>query len=111
MTNYIFNFPNGTGGPDTFLVNLATEIPLFPIAILIFVWALFAIFGSTQQLLRKGYADIPLWSTLGFLAADFLALIMSTVSGIINPIVLSVFLALTFFSGLWLFLTRGRYEQ
>lgn len=107
----LFDFPNMTTGPDNLLVGLATEIPILPVMILVFIWGFVVLTGSIAQGTKKGYVDLPIWTTLGFLLTDLIALIMSTQEGIINPLVLSVLVGLTFFSMLWLSLSRGRFEQ
>lgn len=109
MTN-LFSFPNMTAGPDQLLVDLATEVPIMPVMVILFTYIVIFTGGSLAQMRRSGYIDPPMWSTLALLVCDILALLFSTKAGIIGPITLVICLALTLFSGVWLFLTRGRFE-
>lgn len=107
---YLYDLPNISSGADLFLVNLATELPILPVLILIAVWIFVSLGGGLVQWKRTGYIDFPMWSTLAFLTCDLLAFLLSLQSGIINSVVFSVCIAGTFFSALWLFLSRGRFD-
>lgn len=107
----LFEIPNITNGPDDLIVGLATEIPIFSVMVLLFVFTTVFLGGMATQGRRSGYVDAPLWATLSFLTIDLIALIMSLTPGIINPVVLAVCFGGTFFSALWLFLSKGRFEN
>tara|TARA_R100001530_G_scaffold127612_1_gene96871 strand:+ start:182 stop:511 length:330 start_codon:yes stop_codon:yes gene_type:complete len=107
----LYNLPNATGGLDDILVQVVTEIPSFMVMTTLFVYMFVFIVGMGLQTKRTGFADAPLWSTLGLISASFLNLIFSLGTGIINPVVLGITIAFTMFSALWLFLDRGRNEK
>lgn len=106
----LFNFPNMTAGPDQLLVDLSSEVSVMPIALLLFTYIVVFSGGSMAQARRSGYIDPPMWSTIALLICDLIALLFSTKAGIIGPITLVICIALTLFSAVWLFLTRGRFE-
>jgi len=108
---YLYNFPNDTTGIDSTLIEVAKEVPAFPIMFLIMIWGFIVFGGMAGQLKRSGYVDAPMWFTLGFFSTTILSLIMSLTAGMINPIVLSVSVAGTILCGLWLFLSAGRFES
>lgn len=107
----LYNLPNATGGMDDILIQVVTEIPSFMVMTTMFIYLFVFIGGMGLQSKRTGLADAPLWSTLGLISASFLNLIFSLGTGIIDPIVLGITIALTMFSALWLFLDRGRNEK
>ncbi len=104
-----FDFPNATT-PDGALIGLSSSIPALPIGILVFSWLMIFLRGTMKQNQRFGYADVPQWATLSSLAVFLLALIMTVVEGIITLPILIITLSLTILTGIWFFLSRGRYE-
>ena len=104
-----FEFPNGTT-PDEILVGVSTSVPAFPIMILVFVWFFFFLGGSIRQNKRFGYVDMPIWATLASLATLLVSLVFTINSGMIALETLLVVVAVTILSGLWFFLSRGRFE-
>tara|TARA_Y100000310_G_scaffold338496_1_gene428287 strand:- start:164 stop:493 length:330 start_codon:yes stop_codon:yes gene_type:complete len=107
----LYNLPNATGGLDNILIQVVSEVPSLMVMTTMFVYVFVFIVGMGLQTRRTGFADAPLWSTLGLISASFLNLIFSLGTGIIDPIVLGITIALTTFSALWLFLDRGRNER
>lgn len=107
----LYDFPNASLGPDKILIGLAEEIPMFPIMFLIAIYFIVMLSGGLAQSSRKGYIDFPMWSMIGLLSVDLLALLMTLQSGVINGIVLGVCFGLTILNALWLFLSVGRFES
>jgi membrane-associated protease RseP (regulator of RpoE activity) len=107
----LFEFPNMTSGVDDILIDLSMEVVAFPIMLLVSTWIIIFVGGMTAQARNNAYADAPMWSTIAFLTVTLMGLVMTVATGIINPIVLGVLFGGTLFSALWLFLSRGRFEN
>jgi len=107
----IYTQPNLTGGIDSAIVTTAQSVPAFPIMILLFVYFLVLIGGSSNQKRRTGNADFPFWATLGGLTVTFLSLIFTLVSGIISGVTLGIVIAVTILSAIWFFLSKVRGES
>lgn len=110
-----YALPNGTGGLDQVLVDLAkntggtaSPVPVIPL-ILTFIWLFVFIGGSMAQNRKSGNIDTPVWATFASLSTFMLALIFSLLSGIISLPVLSITLGLTILSAVWLFTTKERF--
>lgn len=106
-----YEIPNSTAGIDGILIDIVNQVPSLTIMFSIFVFFFVFLTGMSLQSRRSGVVDMPLWSTLALLSVVMLNLIFSLTAGIVDPIVLGVSVSLTFFSGLWLFLSRGRFEN
>ena len=111
MTNYTFNFPNGTLGYDYTLQGLSNQ-QNFPFAnmILLFVWLIVFLGGFTIQNRRTGRADGSIWATLASVTTLVTSLILTIKSGYIEPWVLGLVVGVTIASGIWLFMSRGANE-
>lgn len=103
--------PNLTSGIDDALISTAQSVPMFPIMIIVFVYIVIIMGGSSNQKRRVGVADYPFWFVLGGLAATFLALIFTLGAGLINLTVLSIIISITIMSAIWFFLSTVRGEQ
>ena len=106
----IYNQPNMTTGIDNTLIEIATEVPAFPIGLLLFVFGFVFLSGSSSQKKRTGYSDTPMWFVMASLSTFMVAMLMTLVSGLISLSTLSIVVAITVMSGLWFFLSRGRGE-
>lgn len=106
----IYPQPSLQGGLDEVLTEVAVAVPQLPIGLLMFVWATIFLGGTATQKTRSGYADSPMWATMASSATLMITIFFSFRAGIINILVLSVVVAITIFSGLWLFLSKGRGE-
>lgn len=106
----LYNLPNSTAGLDSILIQIIQEVPSLMIGMNLFVYFFVFLSGMALQKLSSGNSDAPMWSTLGAVLTVFLNLILSLGTGIVNPIALGVSLAVALFSGLWLFLSSGRFE-
>lgn len=101
---------NLTSGVDNALVSLAQSVPAFPIMILVFVFSLVLLGGSSSQKRRTGTADTPFWSILAALSTFMVSLLMTLGEGIISLTVLGIVVAVTIMCGLWFFLSKVRGE-
>jgi len=106
----IYLQPTLTGGLDETLIEVATAVPSFVIGLLVFVWGLVFISGSATQKAKSGYADTPMWSVMASLSTMVICLLLTIKGGLINLETLGIVVAITIFSGLWLFMSRGRGE-
>jgi len=106
-----YNLPNFSGGMDSAVVAVASEIPIFSILFLLFVWMFVFVRGVSKQSTRLGYADFPMWATMASLTTFLMSLIMTMKAGLITLDVLGIVLAITILSGVWYFLTSGRLER
>jgi len=108
----LYTFPNATlSGGDQLLTGITAQLPAFPVFILLIVYFVVTLGGALAQATRRGYIDFPMWSLLGFLTIDLLAVLMTMAEGLMNPIVLGVCFGLTILNALWFFMTMGRFEQ
>jgi len=106
----LYNIPNMTGGLDNTIQEIAREVPAFPIGILLFVFGVVFLGGITTQKRRSGFYDSPMWSVIASTSTLLVALLFTLVSGIIDLLTLGVVAAVTIFSGVWLYLSKGRGE-
>ena len=105
----IYNYPNATT-PDGILIQLFTEVPTLGPSMLFFVWVMVFLGGLVRQNLRNTYADAPQWAVLASLSTLLLSLVLTVISGYINLPTLVVVISVTVLSGIWFFMTRGRFE-
>ncbi len=104
-----FSLPNGTT-PDEILASASSSVPAFPIMILVFTWLVIFIRGVTKQSDVSRYADAPQWAVIASMSCLLLSLVMTVKEGFITLEVLLVVVGVTVLSGIWFFLSRGRYE-
>ena len=109
MTN-VYTMPNLTGGIDTNIVQIVKQVPSFTIGLLLFVWGVVFIGGSSTQKQRSGYSDMPQWAIMASLSILIISLILTLTAGILPPFVLGVVIAINIMSGVWFFLSKGRGE-
>jgi len=106
----LYDLPNSTTGMDDILVETITAVPSFTPLLLLFVFFVVFLGGISRQKLKTGTADYAMWSVVASLATFMIALIMSMVEGIIRLDWLIIVVAVTIFSGVWLFLDRRQSE-
>lgn len=104
-----FNFPNATT-PDDLLIGVSTTVPVIPILMLFFTWMFVFMGGASKQKNKTGSADLPQWSVLASLSTLLLSLVFTIKEGIITSDILIIVVSITILSGVWFFLSRGRYE-
>ena len=106
---YIYTLPNGTT-LDTIGVQMITAVPEFTPLLLLFVFMLVFLGGSARQKARTGSADFPMWSVVGSVSALMIALLLSTISGVIQLDWLVITVVITIFCGVWFFLDHKQSE-
>jgi CHASE2 domain-containing sensor protein len=102
--------PNLTGGMDSAIVDTMTAVPIFTPMLLVFIFVIVFIGGSTSQKKKTGFADMPMWSTIASVSCLMIALALSLVGGMINLITLVVVVIITILSGAWLLLGENNRE-
>lgn len=112
MADYLYDFPNTTvSGGDQLVGSLVEQIPILPGLGLLVIYFIIVISGTMGQAAKRGYVDFAMWSLLGMVTVDILALLMTLGPGIISPIVLGVCFGITILNAFWFFMTFGRFEQ
>lgn len=106
----LYSLPNSTTGVDSILVDTASAVPSFIPMFLLFIYSIILIGGTTSQKQRTGYADFSLWSTLAGVATLIVTLPLTIIQGIVQIEVLAIVVVVTSLSGLWFFMSKGRYE-
>lgn len=106
----IYTQPNMTGGIDQTLVEIVTTVPSFLIGFLLFIFGIVFLGGTTTQRKKTGYSDYPAWALMSSVAVLMTSLILSLKEGLINLEILGIVVAVTVFSGLWFFLSKGKGE-
>lgn len=102
---------NLTSGVDDALVSLAQNVPVFPIMLLVFIFGLVLIGGTSSQKRRTGTSDTPFWAILAALSTFIIALLMTMGEGMIDLLTLGVVTGVTIMCGLWFFLSKVRGEM
>ena len=106
----LYNLTNMSSGIDDTLIGLVSQVPAFAIGILIFVFFVVLIGGTSSQIRRVGYADYPMWTLLASCSILLLSLIMTIKEGLISLSTLGIVVAITLLSGFWFFMSKGRNE-
>lgn len=106
----LYDLPNATSGIDSILVQTVTAVPSIIPLFLIFIFFTIWLGGASRQKARTGSADFPMWCLIAGMAATMVALIMSTISGIINLDYLVITIVVTIFAGVWFFLDKRQSE-
>lgn len=106
---YIYELPNATG-IDTTLVQTISSVPAFTPLLLVFIFFVILLGGSARQKAKTGNADFPMWSVVASMSTLMIALLMSTITGIIQLDWLIIVTVITILSGLWLFMSHRQSE-
>ncbi len=106
IMNNIFTLPNSTSGADNIIIETVAQVNSFSPLLLLFVFMVVFLGGIARQKARTGTADFPMWAVVSSLAMFIIALIMTTITGLINLGTLVIVVVITIFSGLWLFLDK-----
>ena len=96
--------------PDEVIISISSAVPIFPIMLLVFIWLLVFLGGVQKQSSKSLYADAPQWAVIASMACLLLSLVMTMAEGIIGLPILLIVVAVTVLSGVWFFLSRGRFE-
>jgi len=107
--NYVYTLPNGTT-LDLIGTQTISAVGVFTPMLLAFVFFLVLLGGSARQKARTGDADFPAWSTIASMSTFMLALLMATITGIIQIAWLVIVAVVTIFCGIWLFIDRRQSE-
>lgn len=102
---------NLTSGVDDALISLAQNVPIFPVMLLVFIFGLVLLGGTSNQKRRTGTADFPFWSVLASLSTFIVSLLMTLGEGMIDLLTLGVVTGITIMCGLWFFLSKVRGEM
>jgi len=106
----LYDLPNATSGIDTIVVQIVNIVPSIIPLFLAFIYFTILLGGSSIQKARTGSSDFPMWSVIGSMVTLMVALIMSTITGIIQLDYLVIVVVVTIFSGVWLFLDKRQSE-
>jgi hypothetical protein len=109
LFGYVYTLPNGTT-LDTIGIQTVTAVPEFTPLLLLFVYFLVMLGGTARQKLSTGSPDFAMWSTIAGVSALIIALIMSTVTGLISLEWLVITFVVTAFSGVWFFISQRQSE-
>lgn len=104
--DYLYNLPNATSGLDAIGQETVSTLPSLLPLLFLFVWFVVFLGGVGRQKARVGTADYAMWSVVASLSIFMLALITSTITGLIRLDWLVIITVITIFSGVWLFLDR-----
>lgn len=106
----LYDQPTLMGGMDDTLVEVASTVSTFIPGLLIFVFGFIWISGMATQKRATGYADVQMWTVMASVGTMLVSLMLTLRDGLMNIEILGVVMAINVFSGLWLFLSRGRGE-
>lgn len=106
----LYDLPNATSGIDAIVVQTLTSVPSFTPLLLFFVFFLVFLTGTARQKARTGNADFPQWSVVASISTLMVALILSTITGLIQLDYLVIVVVVTIFSGVWFFLDQKQSE-
>jgi uncharacterized membrane protein YjjP (DUF1212 family) len=106
----LYTLPNATSGIDDIAIQTLTSVPSFTPLLLLFVFFLIFLTGTGRQKARTGNADFPQWAVVSSIATLMVALILSTVTGLIQLDYLVIVVVITIFSGVWFFLDQKQSE-
>lgn len=104
--DYLYNLPNSTKGIDDIIIETTSAFPQLVSMLLFFVFLIIFIGGITNQKLRTGTADYPVWSLIASISILFLALLFSVSVGFMQLDLLIIVVTLNIFSALWFFLDK-----
>jgi uncharacterized membrane protein YoaK (UPF0700 family) len=105
----LYTLPNGTT-IDSITVQTLTSVNSFTPLLLFFVFFLVLLGGSSRQKARTGNADFPMWSVVASISTLMVALILSTLTGLIQLDYLVIVVVVTIFTGIWFFLDHKQSE-
>ena len=98
---------NGTGANEI-VSDVVSSVPIFTPMLLFFVFFVSLITMYRKQRESTNFTDIPLLMTISSVITMVVALILSMGTGIIDTLTLSIVIAITLISGMWLLGSRDR---
>ncbi len=102
----LYTLPNATDGLDNILVQTVSAVPGFVPLLLTFFYFLIFLGGISRQKATTGTADYAMWSVVASMSTFMIALIMSTITGLLRLDWLIITLVVAIFSAVWLFFDR-----
>lgn len=99
----LYTLPNETSGFDAILIETVAQVPLVTPLLLTFVFFVVFLGGIGQQKARIGTAHYSMWSVVASIATFIIALILTTITGLIKLDVLAIVISVTILSGVWFF--------
>jgi len=106
MTIYQLPAAN-TSGLDGMLVETAGAVPSFVPMFLFFIFGIIFITTFKKQK-ETGVGDAPLCSTIASVVTLIVSIMLSARTELMDILTLSIVVAITIFSGIWLFSSRDR---
>lgn len=106
----LYTLPNSTTSLDTIATQTQAQVPAFVPLMLVFTFFVVFLGGISRQKAKRGTADYPMWAVVAGIATLLVALIQTTITGLISLEALVIVVVVTFFSGVWLFLDRRASE-
>jgi hypothetical protein len=106
----LYDLPNATSGADDIIIQVVDVVPSFTPLLLAFVYFIIFLGGIGKQKARTGTSDYAMWSTVAGIGTFLVALMLSTVTGILSLDVLVITLSVTILCGVWLFFDRRQSE-
>lgn len=107
---YLYELPNATTGIDAIASQSFATFPWITPLILLFVYMVVMLGGTTRQKIRTGSADYSAWSVLASISIFIIALLFSVTSGFIRLDWLVIVASLTILSAIWFFLDKKQSE-
>lgn len=105
----IFDLPNATDGMDSIIIDVVSAVPMFSNMLLAFMFALIFLGGTSQQLKRTGFSDLPFWAVTAGMVTTLFATLFSII-GLVNIQTMGVVIGITLLSGIWFLMSKGRGE-
>ena len=110
MTDYLFDFPNVSGGYDSALTETVSTVPSLIPWFLFFIFGVVFLSGILNQKRRLGFIDAPFWAITASICTLVVTLPMTLIEGIIQIQVLAIVVAVTLACGVWFFMDKGRFD-
>lgn len=107
--DYLYDLPNATT-LDNIAIQMVTAVPSFIPLLLFFVFFLVFLGGAARQKAKTGNPDFPMWGVVASVSVLILALLMSTITGIISLDWLVIVVVITILFGVWFFLDHRQSE-
>jgi len=103
---YLYDLPNATSGIDAVIIQTINVFPFFSPMILMFVFLVVFLGGTTRQKIRSGTADYSAWAIIASVATLLPALLFSVSTGFIRADWLIIVVGLNILCAVWFFIDR-----
>jgi len=101
--DYLYNLPNSTEGIDAIALETINIFPGFVPMLLLFIFLVVFIGGSTRQKITRGSGDYAAWAVIASIATLLPALLFSITAGFIQLDWLIIVVSLNILSAIWFF--------